>query len=407
MNTVYTISDLGPSDVLNGRDKTSSSNTGNHKFRNMINASLPRYMSCKTKCESSKVIGLITKDLNENLRFFKRVKGSGGSNVEDPIELLNEKEIRDKIAHALRDYAKSHGKRLAAIRDPTEPKATHCGSSNIASEATPRVSNGGFVAPLSFDGTTGIEGDLSMPYYSVPLNGATGVEYEVLRPSDGARGVEFEVLRPSDGATGVEYEVSMPNRVSLESTGSYNFVSPPPLKRDAFINMEGMQGTASYSNGVSLENDNHQIKNINLQNHQQYRSDAQANDDYEGDDEIKPLPLDDMNAIWRSGEVNMNRSSSKRLSKAKGSWRSGDIDSLMCKSLATMSLDGSSSYLMGESSQSIHQPIGIRMESALQQSQPMSCQTLDIFDSRLDIMTLQSQESKIDMSCLSLNTEEL
>jgi len=238
---IHTISDLGPSDVLNGRDKTSSSNAGNHKFRNMINNSLPRYMSCITKCESSKVIGLITKDLNKNLRFFKRVKGSGGSNVEGLIELLNEKEIRDKIAHALRDYAKSHEKRSALIRDPIEQNVSHCDSSNIASKATPRVSNGDFVVPLSFDGATGDKGNLSMPYYSVP----------------------------SDGATGVEYEDSRPNRVSIDNSTStfHTFMPPQHLKRDSFINMEGMQGTVScYSNGVLLENDNHQIKNCNLQN---------------------------------------------------------------------------------------------------------------------------------------------
>jgi len=209
------------------------------------------------------------------------------------------------------------------------------------------------------------------------------------------------------GATGVEYEDSRANRVSIDNSTStfHTFMPPQPLKRDSFINMEGMQGTAScYSNGVSLENDNHQINNSNLQNHQQYQRHVQGNDDSEGDDKIKPLPVEEMSAIWRSGEININRTSSKRLSKAKGSWRSGDIDSLMCRSIATMSLDGNSSCFMGESTQSIHPPIGLRIESALQQPQPMSCQTLDTFESRRSIMTKQSQESKIDMSLLSLNT---
>merc|ERR1711935_1247140 len=85
-----------------------------------------------------------------------------------------------------------------------------------------------------------------------------------------------------------------PNRVSIDNSTStfHTFMPPQPLKRDSFINMEGMQGTAScYSNGVSLENDNHQIKNSNLQNHQQYQSHVQGNNDSEGDDKIKPLPF--------------------------------------------------------------------------------------------------------------------
>jgi len=114
-----TISKLGPYDVLCGRDKRCNNNAGNHQFRVLINAYLPRYMSCKSKFDRSKMIALISENILDNayqsIRFFKRVEGSDaqhGNNDEDDtlLEQLDRKKSHEKIAHALRDYAVQHRK---------------------------------------------------------------------------------------------------------------------------------------------------------------------------------------------------------------------------------------------------------------------------------------------------------
>jgi len=107
--TPGTISELGPFDVLCGRDKKCSSNAGNRRFRALINANLHRYLSCDSKFERSKTIGAIAKEIQDDprgsIRFFKRIKGSNANDDNAKIELLDEKQSREKVAHALRDYA--------------------------------------------------------------------------------------------------------------------------------------------------------------------------------------------------------------------------------------------------------------------------------------------------------------
>jgi hypothetical protein len=107
--TPGTISELGPYDVLCGRDKKCSSNAGNRRFRALINANLHRYLSCDSKFERSKTIGAIAKEIQDDpcgsIRFFKRIKGSSANDDNAKIELLDEKQSREKVAHALRDYA--------------------------------------------------------------------------------------------------------------------------------------------------------------------------------------------------------------------------------------------------------------------------------------------------------------
>ncbi len=104
-----TIAELGAFDVLCGRDKKCSINGGNRRFRALINDHVSRYEGCESKFERSKAIGAIVKILQENpegsVRFFKRVKGSDTNDDHARIEQLDEKQSREKVAHALRDYA--------------------------------------------------------------------------------------------------------------------------------------------------------------------------------------------------------------------------------------------------------------------------------------------------------------
>lgn len=102
------LSDLGPFDVLCGRDKQSYNNVGNRRFRVMINVNLPHYLKCKTRTDRSKMILALTYDLQEiscHFRFFKRVKGVDKENDCFRLVELDHKQSREKIAHALRDAA--------------------------------------------------------------------------------------------------------------------------------------------------------------------------------------------------------------------------------------------------------------------------------------------------------------
>jgi len=92
---------IGPYDVLCGRDRTSHNNIGNLRFRAVIRQSLPEYMKCYTRPERSDMICKLTRELCEEgqYRFLKKTKKSS------QLIVLDGKESREKIAHALRDAA--------------------------------------------------------------------------------------------------------------------------------------------------------------------------------------------------------------------------------------------------------------------------------------------------------------
>ena len=92
---------IGPYDVLCGRDRTSHNNIGNLRFRAVIRQSLPEYMKCYTRPERSDMICKLTRVLCEEgqYRFLKKTKKSS------QLMVLDGKESREKIAHALRDAA--------------------------------------------------------------------------------------------------------------------------------------------------------------------------------------------------------------------------------------------------------------------------------------------------------------
>ena len=104
-------SDLGPFDVLCGRDKESYNNIGNRRFRIMINMNLQKYMECETRTERSRMILQLTYELDQfcgQFRFFKRVKGGDGNISSSTLVQLDYKQSREKIAHALRDAASQY-----------------------------------------------------------------------------------------------------------------------------------------------------------------------------------------------------------------------------------------------------------------------------------------------------------
>ena len=131
--TPTTVAQLGPYDVLCGRDKRCSNNVGNRQFRTMINESAHTYLQCKSKFERSKAIGIIVKELQENpqgsIRFFKRVQGSDPEDENAVLEQLDAKQSREKIAHALRDYAAQRRNNQAKEQSESPPRNAHSSGS--------------------------------------------------------------------------------------------------------------------------------------------------------------------------------------------------------------------------------------------------------------------------------------
>ena len=118
--------DLGPFDVLCGRDKQSYNNVGNRRFRIMINMNLHKYMKCETRTERSNMILGLTYELQEfcgQLRFLKRVKG------DNALVQLDYKQSREKIAHALRDAASQHRimkSKLNSVKNDAKIQSVSC-----------------------------------------------------------------------------------------------------------------------------------------------------------------------------------------------------------------------------------------------------------------------------------------
>jgi hypothetical protein len=91
----------GPYDIICGRCSTAFNNDiGNRQFRATIDNNLPMYLEAHTQQDKSLVIITIIKRLEAETgaRFLKR---KGGKFVE-----LNEKHVRRKVDHALRDMAR-------------------------------------------------------------------------------------------------------------------------------------------------------------------------------------------------------------------------------------------------------------------------------------------------------------
>lgn len=91
-------SDIGPYDIICGRDSESFNRIGNRRFRITLSIYLPRYTGATTRASRSEVISAIIKMLKfeAGARFLKRTKGGGY------VE-LDHREMRQKVTHGLRD----------------------------------------------------------------------------------------------------------------------------------------------------------------------------------------------------------------------------------------------------------------------------------------------------------------
>jgi len=110
---------IGPYDILSGRGRDSYQNVGNRRFRVTIAMSLQRYIDASTRLEKSKVIlsvvDLIRSSGGRFLKWINNRSGDGGYWVE-----LNERRVREKVGHALRDMAISRNLVTATRVSPSK-----------------------------------------------------------------------------------------------------------------------------------------------------------------------------------------------------------------------------------------------------------------------------------------------
>jgi hypothetical protein len=99
----------------------------------MININLSKYMKCESKADRSQMIMALTCELQQssaNFRFLKRVKENINGNSYSKLVILNRKQSREKIAHALRDAASQHRimkeKQIIEGKRATKSTSTGC-----------------------------------------------------------------------------------------------------------------------------------------------------------------------------------------------------------------------------------------------------------------------------------------
>ena len=95
------ITAVGPYDILCGRDKNAFNNIGNRRFRVTISLWLSRYIGSPSRQDKTEIIHKIREVLKETGGVF--LKPARGGNLVQ----LNDKQVREKIGHALRDMVQA------------------------------------------------------------------------------------------------------------------------------------------------------------------------------------------------------------------------------------------------------------------------------------------------------------
>jgi hypothetical protein len=95
---------LGPYDVICGRHKDAWNNVGNRRFRIIVALSVVKYIHAPTRAHKSTVIRDIVDTIHSSGgRFLQQYKCRNASTWEE----LDEKQMYDKVGHALRDMSSS------------------------------------------------------------------------------------------------------------------------------------------------------------------------------------------------------------------------------------------------------------------------------------------------------------
>ena len=104
------VDSIRPGDIIGGRSRQAWNHDGNQRFRAIINDNVKRYMDASSSQEKTIITESVVDELlyQGRCRFVKTRNEVVASSTLSTFVLLNKREIREKVSHALRDLAKSH-----------------------------------------------------------------------------------------------------------------------------------------------------------------------------------------------------------------------------------------------------------------------------------------------------------
>jgi len=123
------IVDIQSMDVLCGRGKNSFNHVGNRKFRDIVAAAIPGYVSATSRSVKSEIVNAIVRQVRDGGgRFLKKEGKKGGWYV------LNYTQSKEKAGHAIRDATISEeSKKNRAKKRKLQRAASITGSSSSGS----------------------------------------------------------------------------------------------------------------------------------------------------------------------------------------------------------------------------------------------------------------------------------
>lgn len=126
VSNAYAMDGVNPCDIVCGRDSSSFNHCGNRRFRVTIGLHLSRYNAAHGKQERSELIASIIHLVKDEVgaRFLKK---KNGKYVE-----LNNREMRQKVGHALRDMSCNNQKSLKAERRGSDTTSSTTSASAVA-----------------------------------------------------------------------------------------------------------------------------------------------------------------------------------------------------------------------------------------------------------------------------------
>lgn len=102
-----TIDSPGEWDIICGRNSGGHRSIGNRRFRVTVSMNMTRYVEAPTREAKTQIIESIVRTLQDDVgaRFLKKI------NRRQYIQ-MNEKEVRNKVAHSMRDMVQEHRRKI-------------------------------------------------------------------------------------------------------------------------------------------------------------------------------------------------------------------------------------------------------------------------------------------------------
>jgi hypothetical protein len=130
------VASLGPYDVICGRGSAAFNNIGNRRFRILIGINIDRYSNCEGRYRKGRFIGDLVRTFQHEIgaRYFKL--------QDDQLIQLTERQIRQKVGHALRDvlaFQESQNQHRNQLREHNAIENKNIRKSPSITKSKPRI----------------------------------------------------------------------------------------------------------------------------------------------------------------------------------------------------------------------------------------------------------------------------